>query len=96
MPATTHANVQNEPGREHSPEYYAFIARRVNYVAMVLGFICYFISAMLNALLRDVGFKYRAPDALLSFSELSSCQVPGVLPGLAQPCPAAPLRVSEL
>lgn len=80
----------------HSDDYNAFIAWMVNKVCMVVAFVCYVTGAIVNGLLRGYGYPLRAQDALLSFSELSSCQMPGVLPGLADPCPAVPLGVSDL
>ena len=80
----------------HSDDYNAFLAWVVNKVCMVLATIAYLLAACFIALWRSWGGLMSAPDALLLFSDLSSCQVPGVLPGLADPCPAAPQAASEL
>lgn len=79
-----------------SDDYNAFIAWVVNKVCLVFAICSYTLVACLIWATRNSGQPFRAKDALLSISELSSCSVPGVLPGLADPCPAAPLGVSEL
>lgn len=88
----TRQKVQLPP---RSDEYNAFIAWVVNKACFVFAILSY---VMVACLVQAVGYgqPFRAKDALLSFSELSSCTLPGVLPGLADPCPAAPLGVSEL
>lgn len=78
-----------------SDDYNAFIAWLVNKVCFVFAIISYFIAAVLLHPHQHWEL-FRAKDALLSISELSSCQLPGVLPGLATPCPSAPLAASEL
>lgn len=80
----------------HSDDYNAFIAWVVNKVCMVLAIIAYLLVPPFITMWRSWGGRQGAPDALLLFSDLSSCQVLGVLPGLADPCPAAPLAASEL
>lgn len=80
----------------HSDGYNAFLAWVVNKVCMVLATIAYVLAASLITMWRSYDSVMGAPDALLLLSDLSSCKVPGVLPGLADPCPAAPLAASEL
>lgn len=63
---------------------------------MVFVVFSYLAAITFVAVVRGDGGLLAAPDALLPLSELSSCKVPGVLPGLADPCPAAPLAATEL
>ncbi|PRW57551.1 ligand-gated ion channel [Chlorella sorokiniana] len=79
-----------------SDDYNLFMAWLVNKVCFTIALILYVIGAVLIVQLHAEGYPFRAPDALLPFSDLSSCKVPGVLPGLSDPCPAAPLAASEL
>lgn len=57
---------------------------------MGLVLIAYIITAIFVVQLRTEGQIFRAEDALLSFSEISSCQLAGVQPGVGNSCPAAP------
>ena len=86
---------QKVPLPPRSDDYNAFSAWVVNKVCFVFVVLSYFMVAFLVQAVW-YGQAFRAKDALLSFSEISSCTLPGVLPGLAEPCPAAPLGVSEL
>ena len=79
-----------------SDDYNAFVAWLVNKVCLVVALVSYVIAAVFIVQMHAEGQLFWAKDALLSLSELSSCQVPGVLPGLATPCPTAPLAESEL
>ncbi|PRW57855.1 ligand-gated ion channel isoform A [Chlorella sorokiniana] len=76
-------------------DYNAFVAWVVNKVCLVFAVISYCLATMLF-LLVGYGQPFRAPDALLSLSDLSSCKVPGVMPGVAGSCPSGPLAASEL
>ena len=72
-----------------SDDYNLFVAWLVNKVCLAAFLILYIVGALLIVQMRAVGYPFHARDGLLLHSELSSCKVPGVLPGLADPCPAS-------
>lgn len=87
---------QKVPMPPHSDGYNLFLAWIVNKVCLVVVVISYIIASVCIVMLHAEGQVFGAKDALLSYSELSSCEMPGVLPGLPGPCPSAPLAASKL
>lgn len=77
-------------------DYNLFVAWIVNKVCQVVALISYVIAAVLIVQMHAEGQVFRAKDALLSYTELSSCEVPGFQPGASSPCPAAALPATEL